>query len=178
MWELGTKVAAIVLLPCVLIAISGDVLRWRSKKVAVFINRIFGPLMRPSEQPKETRPVLNGATSILIAALLSVLIFPVKIAATAIAITVVADAAAALIGRQYGRKRFLGGHATRAGSAAFLISGTVVAVILGLPPLLAVLVLVIATIVEALPLPINDNIIVPLAMATFLTIALELSTKL
>lgn len=178
MWQLGETISITLLLPCVLIAVSCDVLRWRSKAFAALISNSIGPLMRESEQPREAYPVLNGATSILIAALLAVLIFPVKVAAMAIAISVVADAAAALVGRKFGRKRFLGSHATRAGSAAFLIAGTCVAVILGLPLFLAGAVLLMATIIEALPLPVNDNIVVPLATATLLTVALELATKI
>jgi glycerol-3-phosphate acyltransferase PlsY len=101
-----------------------------------------------------------GSTYLLIAALLAVEIFPQPVAATAIGFTVVGDSVAALVGKAWGRHRFFG--KTFEGSAAGLVACLawgwfVVAMGFLSWPVVASGALV-ASLVEMLPIPLDDNL--------------------
>jgi len=166
---LGTAGALTLLLPATLLAVGADVLRAFSPTFSRWIQTIFGPLMRAEEVPPVgTRVVLNGATCVLIGASLLTLLFPVELAAPLFAMVMVADAAAALVGRRFGRHAWPGTSHTAEGTLAFVLVGT--AVVAAVPALsatwatfgIAVVGVVAAAVVEAAALPFNDNIRVPL----------------
>lgn len=154
-----------------IVGVGADGMRAWHPGVHRFIRHVFGSIMRPEELPAVGDGwSMNGATSVLVGAALLALLFPMSLAAAVLASTLVADAAAALIGRQWGRHLWPGTQHTLEGSLAFLGAGTVVWALAssapayaGLPGLLA------AACIEALPLPINDNISVPLAAAAVLS---------
>jgi len=79
------------------------------------------------------------------------------------------DAAAALVGVQFGRHKLRG--KSLEGSAAFFVVSLIVGGFF-LDPLTAVVAAVFVTFVEALPLPYNDNFWVPVLSALFLTVIL------
>ena len=175
-WHWGGDTSLRILVPLAVGAISGDVLRWKYPPFAHVIDRFFGWMIRPSEQPESTGPVLNGATSILIAAVLTVFLFAPRVAAASIALFVVSDAAAALVGRRFGRHR-LGAKATMEGSSAFIAAGLLVcAFIPGLPVWPAVGVVLVSAVLEAIPTPLNDNIFVPFAASAVLDVLLRLQS--
>jgi dolichol kinase len=162
-------VALGVLIPLTLAFVIIDVGRYYHRPIETWFYRTFGWLLRTSETSKEKKR-LNGATYVLIAATLSVLIFPKVIAVTSFVILIIADLAAALIGKRFGRHRFLG--KSLEGSAGFLLSALVVVAILpkvdyqfgeyaiGGAAALA------GAIVEALPIDIDDNLSIPLVVGT------------
>ncbi len=159
--------AATLLAAGAALGVGGDVLRVRSAWFASLIYRIFGSLMRADEKPPlGTRPVLNGATWVLLSALLLILLFTPFVAAVSFAIFMIADAAAALVGRRYGTRRWPWGDRTLTGSSAFVGVGFVVGVLL--PSVTAPKALVLAVVgafAESLPYPSNDNLRAPLIMA-------------
>lgn len=167
-----------LLAPGAALAVAGDVARARSAAWRRWLHGLFGPLMRPEEMPPLGGPiVLNGATSMGIAAALCALLFAPAVAAAAVAMQQVGDAAAALVGRRLGGVRWRGSHKTLAGSAAFVVSalatGWLVAQWPGVslaPGVLAAGALA-AALAEALPLPVNDNLRVPLVAAAAMWLA-------
>lgn len=165
MWHVGRELSIYLLLPAVVLAIGGDVLRWRSARFEALVSRWVGFMMRPSERPEQSRPTLNGATSILCGSLLAVVFFDARAAAAAIAIFVVGDAAAALFGRRFGKRSIFGGKATVAGSSAFALAGFMVALVIpGLPWIAGAGSALVSGLFEALPKgQLNDNIVVPVA---------------
>lgn len=164
----GTALA--VLAPLAVAAVSADVLRVRSAGFARFIDRLFGPLMRLDERPPVGGPVvINGATWVLVTATLLALLFPLYIAVPAFAMFMVADAAAAIVGRRFGRHPWGGGPRTLEGSAAFVVAGlAVMALFPAIPFWAGAVSVVLAAGAEALPRPLNDNVRVPLAAAAVL----------
>jgi dolichol kinase len=168
---LGTTTALLLLAPATALAVGADVLRAYSERFARGIRAVFGPLMRREELPPVgSGVVINGATSVLIGATLLTLFFPIDVAAGVFAMTMIADAAAALVGRRFGRHRWPGSSHTLEGSLAFVVAGGLVVgalpslpVSVGLPGVIA------AAAVEAAPLPLNDNIRVPLIGALVVT---------
>lgn len=166
MHALGRETALTLLLPLTCAAVAADILRARSASFNQHIRRVFGPLMRAKELPPVgSRIVINGATSVLVAATLLTLFVPLEIGAPILAMTMIADAAAALVGRAIGRHRWPGRRHTVEGSVAFLVTGGAVVFSLGLPWIGGAAAVVSAAVVEAAPMPVNDNIAVPLVAA-------------
>lgn len=152
------------------LAVSADVLRALSAPFAAFVRRLFGSMMRPEEVPDVPGPVVvNGATWVLVAGFLLAVLVPIETGALVFAAFLVADAAAALVGRAWGRHPWRDGRRTLEGSGAFAVTAFVLLV--GLPmvaPALdpialwkAVLVALAMAWLEAAPWRINDNVLVP-----------------
>ena len=125
--------------------------------------------MRSHEHDERSKR-LNGATHVLISATLCVIIFPKLITITAFAVLIISDSAAALVGRRFGRKKFLSKSVE--GSAAFFLSALVV--IAATPKIssgageyfIAIVAAAIGTIVEALSVGIDDNLSIPISIGT------------
>jgi dolichol kinase len=166
--------ALAVVIPLALIGLAVDVARQRTDLVRKPFLRVFGSIMRPEEVPTPGAPlVLNGAVWMCVAAALCVLFFPAPIAAAALIMQQMGDAAAAIVGRRFGTIHWPGQRKTLEGSVALaataFASGWLLAQIPveGLAAALPVGRLaagaVAAAVAEALPIPMNDNIRVPLA---------------
>ena len=131
----------------------------------------FGSMLRSHESDARVKR-LNGGTYVLIAATLSIFLFPKLIAITAFLVLIVSDLCAALVGRKFGTRRFLGKSVE--GSLAFLVTALLIVAatpkiaydpaeyVVGATAALA------ATIVEASPTGIDDNLSVPLTFGTSL----------
>ncbi len=175
---LGRTAAVWLLAPLAVFAVTCDVLRTRVPAVHRFINWVFAPIMRPEEQPPFGGPVvINGATWMCVSGALCALLFPEPIAAAALAMLMVGDGAAAVVGRRFGRTRYPFSPKSVEGSAAFFVTAFAAAVPFGLLPPegvgLPVLALgaAVAALVEALPVPINDNVRVPLVAGAVMMLA-------
>jgi dolichol kinase len=111
---------------------------------------------------------LSGATNVLLAAVFCVAVFPKVIAVNAFAILIISDITSALIGRRFGRHRFLA--KSLEGTLGFFFSA--VLVILLAPKidgsveeyLLGIVAAGIGAVVEASSIPIDDNISIPLSI--------------
>lgn len=164
---LGRTGALAFLVPAALFALSMDTLRAYSSRCARVVEAIFGRLMRADEQPPiGTKVSINGATWVLVSAALLTLIFPLRIAVPAFTVFMIGDAAAAVVGRRFGRHHWGQSPRTIEGSAAFLLVGVgVMALFPGIPFGIGAAATVVACAVEGLPLPFNDNLRVPMATA-------------
>jgi dolichol kinase len=132
-----------------------DVFRIHDRNVRGFFRRFFGDMIRRHEQT-----ALMGSTYLLLATLLAVDLFPRPIAAAAVGFTVLGDASAAVVGRAYGKIRFFG--KTAEGALAGLVACLIWAAYLAGAGLLDVRVAVfgalVASLVEFLPIPFDDNL--------------------
>lgn len=167
MWWVGMPGSLYILTVMALLAVTADVARVYSSRFNRIIQSIFGPLMRNEELPEGDAGVqFNGATCVLVGAALLALLFPLRIAAPVLAMAMLADAAAALVGRRLGRHSWGSLSSTVEGTAAFV--GTGLAIMAFIPIIAfgpAAAGVLGGAIVEALPLRINDNIRVPLVAA-------------
>lgn len=100
-----------------------DLGRYFSGPFAKFFYSIFGFLLRKHELDHSKRN-LNGATYVLISALLCVIIFPKVFFITAFSVLIISDSIAALIGRKFGKNKFL--FKSLEGTFAFFISASIV----------------------------------------------------
>jgi dolichol kinase len=164
---LGKRGALYVLVPLSLVALAADVVRVRLAAFGRLVGLVFGPLMRPEEQPAISGPVrLNGATWVLLSAALLAAVFPIRIAVPAFTMFMIADAAAAVVGRRFGRLRWGRGRRTVEGTAAFLLAG--LGVMAAFPSVVfwtGALAVLAAAAAEIPSRPFNDNLRVPLVTA-------------
>jgi dolichol kinase len=112
-----------ILVPLALVVLFIDVGRFYSKAIARFVDEYFGFLLRDHEKDKSKKN-LNGATYVLLSAALVVFVFPKYFAITAFTILIISDILAALVGRKYGKHRFL--FKSLEGTLAFFISACIV----------------------------------------------------
>jgi dolichol kinase len=84
---------------------------------------IFGFLLRKHEVDHKKKN-LNGATYVFISALICIIIFPKVLFLTGFTILIISDSSAALIGRKFGKHKFLA--KSLEGTLAFFISAIIV----------------------------------------------------
>ncbi len=120
---ISSETAVIILAILAGIALMIDLTRYFSSGVGKIFYKIFGFLLREHEIDEKKRN-LNGATYVLISALIGVLIFPKVIFITAFSILIISDSMAALVGRKFGRTKFL--SKSFEGTLAFFISACIV----------------------------------------------------
>lgn len=120
---------------------------------------LFGRIVRDHE-----RFNLLGSTYLLLAALISIYAFNKSIAVVSLSFLIVGDTMAALIGRRWGRIRLL--DKSLEGSLACLASCLLIGSFYPDPDLSLYVVAVgsvTATLAELLPIPLDDNLRIPLA---------------
>ena len=117
------ETAAIILGVITAVALFIDWGRYLHPEAGKIFYKIFGFLLREHELDHKKKN-LNGATYVLISALISVLIFPKVIFISAFSILIISDSAAALIGRKFGKRKFL--SKSLEGTLTFLISACIV----------------------------------------------------
>jgi dolichol kinase len=146
--------------------ILAEVLRFKSDWGQKLFKFIFTPLLREGEKGR----TITGATFLFMALTVTFLIFSKKIAVAAVLILTIADSLAAIFGKRYGTRRFF--DKTWQGSSVFYIC-TVMILLVIFPEmaLWALLVALPVTFLEALPLPVNDNLLIPLFSGVVLTLA-------
>lgn len=105
------------------IALIIDLGRFISTSFAQVFYKFFGFLLRKHELDKKNKN-LTGATYVLISALICGIIFPKVIFVTAFTILIISDTMAALIGRKFGKIRFL--RKSFEGTLSFFISASIV----------------------------------------------------
>ena len=120
---ISTSTAALILAILAGFALILDLGRYFHPEIGKIFYKIFGFLLRKHELDHKKKN-LNGATYVLISALISVLIFPKLIFISAFTILIVSDSSAALIGRKFGKRKFL--SKSFEGTLAFFISACIV----------------------------------------------------
>ena len=158
LWLLLSLAAALLLV---------DVIRLTWPAVNRLFVRLFGRLIRQQEATG-----LNGSTYVLVGSLLTLLLFDRDIAVAGLIFLGAGDAAAGIIGERWGRHKLL--RKSLEGTAAFFISCVVVGLIFKYAALdISLMVLLLgalsAAIVELMPLPVNDNLVIPLLSAAIMT---------
>jgi len=135
---------------------------------------LMGRILRPHENNGD-KSQMTGAFYVILAVFLAVLLFSKPVCMTAISIMLVADSAAALIGRKFGRHKIF--DKSIEGSAAFFLTALMIIVIgmslgLTLPFYGAVIVAIIATLLELFSkkIHLDDNISIVMGAGLALTI--------
>ncbi len=117
------ELALSMLIPLAVFSIILDVTRHYHPSISKYFYMIFGFMLRKHETDSKKKS-LNGATYVLISAVLVVLLFPKIFAITGFAVLIIGDIFAALIGRKFGRHKFL--SKSLEGSMAFFVTSVIV----------------------------------------------------
>jgi dolichol kinase len=105
-YHITKELALSILVPLMIFSLFIDYGRYFHKSLGEFVYKFFGFLMRKHERD-EKKKNLNGATYVLISAVVVILLFPKVFVVTSFAVLIVGDIAAALIGRKFGKTKFL-----------------------------------------------------------------------
>ena len=159
-WPRGRGEWRLVLVSLVATAITIDIIRIHDRRVGALFRRFFGQMIREHEEFS-----LLGSTYLLLAALLAVEVFSPEVAAATLGFAVLGDAFAALAGRAYGRTRVFGKslEGFAAGALACLAWASYLALGGHLPWAIVLAGALVASLVELLPIPLDDNLAVTLA---------------
>jgi len=150
------------------LALSIDLARMRRGAVSRIFSQMFGSLLRAGE-----RRTFIGSSYYLLGIFLALLMFPKPVAEASMYILIIGDTMAAIVGMTWGRTKIWG--KSLEGSLAFFLSSCAVLAILGrVGPQIAVVGALVATIVELLPLPVNDNLTIPISSGLSMYLLLNL----
>ena len=152
-----------------LLALALDAARPRVGPLNRLFLRLWGPILKESEAAE-----LTGATWFLIAAFFTFYFYGAETAVPALLFVAVGDPAAALVGQRCPGPRFWG--KSPAGAAAFIAAALAMWAILSAVGVggwswAIVIAGVVAAAVEIAPLPLDDNLTVPLISGAALTLA-------
>lgn len=163
--------ALMILLPITIAFLTVDLLRYYHKPTSEVFYKVFRFMLRKHEQD-DTVKRLNGATNVLIAASLCVIIFPKLIVLSAFSILIISDSTAALIGRRFGKRKFL--QKSAEGSLAFFIFALLVVAVTPkviyspVEYMIGAIAALVGTVVEAGSLKIDDNLAIPLSVGVIM----------
>jgi len=160
----GAPILLYILAPLATVSFTADVARVRIPWFNRFISRTFGFMMRNHELPPVGSPiVINGASWVLLGAVLTIFCFSPVVAATSLCIFLLGDAAAAVVGRRWGRTPWGTSTKSLEGSLAFFLTTAPITLLMpGLIWWIGLIGAAVSTGAEALPGPLNDNLRVPL----------------
>ncbi len=159
--------ALTILIPVTALFLVSDLMRYYNKTAANLYYKYFGWLLRNHERDEKGKR-LNGASNILISAVICVLIFPKLITVTAFAVLIISDSTAALIGRRFGRTKFL--KKSFEGAIGFFISAVIVVLLTPkvhyhfVEYFIGIAGVGVAAVVESAVISIDDNITVPISI--------------
>lgn len=103
---IAKETALNILLPLTIISVVIDFGRYYILPLNNIIQKFFGFLLREHEVDSKKKN-LNGASYVFIGATISLWMFPKIIFITAFTVLIISDSAAALIGRRFGKHKFL-----------------------------------------------------------------------
>ncbi|MDD2683417.1 MAG: phosphatidate cytidylyltransferase, partial [Candidatus Cloacimonetes bacterium] len=140
--------------------------RFWQKSFRKTFHRIFGRILRKHELKDFT-----GATYLLFSSMLCVAFFEPLVASVSIAFLSIGDTFAALIGMNYGRRKFLRNNKSLEGSLACFVTCFIFGIFWLQTPWLALIGALAATAAELGKIPLDDNIKIPLSTGVVLSIA-------
>ncbi len=157
------ETALAVLLPLFLCLLLVDLLRHIHPAVAsLFQKYFFGRVLREGE-----KATLMGSTYFLFSSILTILLFPKLISIVSLLILILSDTAAALVGKGIGRIPIF--KKTLEGAMAFFFSSLLIVwVYPNLDRFSGSLAALGATVIEILPIPLDDNLTIPLVAGTLM----------
>lgn len=120
-----------VLVPLMIFIVCVDIVTRKNLFIRNIYLKLFGFMLRKHEiQSQEI--LLNGASWVMISAVLTIYFFPHIVAIISLSVLFIADIGAAIIGRRFGKKQFFGlKHKSWAGTMSFAFLAFIVSAIYG-----------------------------------------------
>lgn len=162
---LDMTASLLILIALLVFALMIEFFRFRPGLIHDFFGKVFGFMMREHELDHK-RKSYSGATYVLLAAVIVIFVFPKPVAVYAFTMLIIGDSMAALVGKKFGRSKIFGLMKTWEGSLAFFLSSLAAAWFIdSLDWPTKILGALAATIIELLPLPVDDNLTIPVGSA-------------
>ncbi|VAX16153.1 Dolichol kinase [hydrothermal vent metagenome] len=117
------ELALKILIPITVFSLILDLARYFYPPYSKLFYKIFGFMLRKHEINSK-KMTLSGATYVFLGVTLVVILFPKVFVIPAIAVLIIGDIFAALIGRKFGRHKFLA--KSLEGTLAFFVTGSIV----------------------------------------------------
>jgi len=152
------------------LAITVELLRLQNRNFRKLFNLLFGILLRKHEKTDFT-----GASYLLTSAIVCIAFFPPDIAFAALAFLSIGDTFAALVGMNFGKRRFCFNKKSFEGLLACFIS-TLTFGLFFLDPPIAYFGAAAAAIFEAVNIPIDDNVKIPVCSGIIMCITYLFTT--
>jgi dolichol kinase len=171
LWFIKDQYVMILLLSgLTILALILELLRNKLNFVNSLFNNIFFKMLRKNEQLGK----LTGATWMLISSLIITVFFPIYIVVPALIYLSVGDSFAAIIGKAYPYGKL--GKKSITGTISGFIFSSIFALLVNvtLPVHIIILGSLIAMIVEASPIKLNDNLTIPIISALSMKLSLSL----
>ncbi len=120
------ETALLILVPLAVLSLTFDLLRHYNPFVKNIFHSLFGFMLR-SHETDSNKKSLNGATYVLLSAVIVIVLFPKVIVVTAFAVLIIGDIFAALIGRKFGKHKFL--QKSLEGTLSFFVTASIVVLV-------------------------------------------------
>ncbi len=168
-WVLPTPGRRGLFLAVAAFALAFDLARLTFPGLRRHFERALGPMLRGAERGR-----ISGATTLAIGFMVAVVLFPRLPAVAGLLYAGCGDAAGALVGRAFGRHRYPWGRSLEGSLAVLVVTFLIAWLLPALAPAAALGVALALTLLEAAPLPFDDNLLLPAAGAalTFFVAAL------
>jgi dolichol kinase len=163
--DYNRRVAFSLVLIALVISLVIEFHRFWQRSFRKTFHRVFGMILRKHELKDFT-----GATYLLVASLLCIAFFKEPIAAASIAFLSIGDTFAALVGMNFGKRKFLRNNKSLEGSMACFVTCAIFGLWWLSNPWLAILGALAATAAELGKIPLDDNIKIPLTSALVMSI--------
>lgn len=170
---LGKWTTLLIIAPIAVFIFTLDHVRKNNPKINQFFLKIFKAVLRPHEYEAQK---MTGATSVMLAACITFLVFKKEIAVIAFTILVISDALSAIVGKSIPSRPFF--EKSVAGSLAFFVSALIILFVCGasfeVRPvfyIFGIFSIFCVTIIEARPslTDLDDNFSIPLVFALLMT---------
>lgn len=168
-WVVPRRVALTVLLATAAVALVVEALRFTARGPRYLFLSHTRPLLRARE-----RRGITGATYMAVAYATATAVFSTPVAVLAMLYNGLGDAAAALVGRRWGRHRLRSGKSLEGTAAAFGVCLVVGLAIPGVAPAAAALGALAAALLELADLPPDDNLWVVLGGGAAVWVGMQL----
>ncbi|MDZ4182819.1 MAG: phosphatidate cytidylyltransferase [Candidatus Cloacimonadaceae bacterium] len=163
--DFNRKLTFYLLLAAFVVSMTVEFYRFWQKSFKKTFYRMFGLILRRHELRDFT-----GATYLIFSAMICVAFFEPIIAFCAMAFVSIGDTFAAMIGMNFGKRKFLGMKKSLEGSLACFVSTFIFALFFLGSPIQALFGSIAATGAELLDIPVDDNLKIPLISALVMTL--------
>jgi dolichol kinase len=155
-WSLDHPTGAVVLAAATSVALAVELARRAVPGFGLAFQQVFGSMLTVREAER-----LTGATTLAVGFTLAATLFPGWPAIAGMLVAGVADPAAALAGRRFGRRRYRGGKSVEGSAAFFLVTCLLLYAVPGIGAAAAILLAATLTVAEAPTLRYDDNLYLP-----------------